>query len=148
MNLQEALQDAGFQDNHSPICPYCFQPSKLVTGLDIYPHRKDLSYLSFWQCKPCNAYVGCHKNSEAIPLGTPANKELRALRSQLHEAFDPIWQFTPMKRSKAYFWLAQRLNIDFSDCHIAMFDIHTCHKAMDVVKAKNYKLLIEEWECK
>lgn len=36
----------------------------LVTGAGIYPHRPDLKALPFWQCKACNAFVGCHHKTK------------------------------------------------------------------------------------
>lgn len=42
-------------------CDYCGNDAMLVSGRAIYPHRPDLFRLNFWQCAPCDAYVGCHK---------------------------------------------------------------------------------------
>jgi len=39
-----------------------------------------------WLCKPCDAYVGCHNNTER-PLGTLANKELRTARKETKAKF-------------------------------------------------------------
>lgn len=109
----------------TPICPYCKEFSAKATGKDIYPHRNDLAELSFYSCKYCDAYVGCHKGTDK-PLGRLANKELRKAKKAAHRAFDPLWRFGDMKRREAYKWLAETLNIDVSDCHIGMFDIEAC----------------------
>lgn len=62
-----------------PLCPYCNQDSKLVTGAKIYPHLPHLHARWFYQCAPCAAYVGCHPDS-TLPLGRLANAELRRAR--------------------------------------------------------------------
>ena len=111
--------------NLTPICPYCKQFSKAVTGKEIYPHRKDLFSLNFYSCADCDSYVGTHKGTNK-PLGRLANKELRKAKSAAHWAFDPLWKFGDMKRKEAYKWLAETLNIAPSDCHIGMFNVEMC----------------------
>lgn len=74
------------------ICSYCNKPAELVTGKEIYPHRPDLYPKKFWRCRPCTAYVGCHKPNAGYgdgtrPLGRLANAELRAAKSAAHAAF-------------------------------------------------------------
>lgn len=116
-------------------CPYCDKPAILVTGKEIYPHREDLYDKKFWSCEPCDAYVGCHKNSRKhAPLGRLASKNLRQLKSIAHSHFDPIWRGREMSRSNAYQYLADRLGIDKRDCHIGMFDENTCRKVIQIMK--------------
>lgn len=113
-------------------CPYCGEAAQLVTGKAIYPHRPDLYQLRFWQCEPCDAYVGCHKPNARMgfdgtqPLGRLANAELRKAKSLAHEAFDPLWQDGYMSRKQAYAWLSYQLAIDTKDCHIGEFDVVRC----------------------
>ena len=114
-------------------CPYCEARAKLVTGKEIYPHRPDLYQLNFYQCKPCDAYVGCHKNGDGKqPLGRLANAELRKAKSEAHAMFDSIWRDKYMKRGSAYAWLADMLEIDPKDCHIGMFDVAMCNRVVEV----------------
>ena len=124
-----------------PICPYCFAPAEQVTGKDIYPHRHDLKLVAFWQCKPCDAYVGCHKDTNK-PLGRLADKELRGWKQETHRAFDPIWQMGDTPRTKAYEWLAEQLNIPYGECHIGNFDIETCRAAIKT--CKQYKVSLSQ----
>lgn len=115
------------------LCPYCEKEAKLVYGTKIYPHRPDLFYDNFWQCEPCGAHVGCHKNTEN-PLGTLANDFLRLKRSQAHRAFDTLWQDRHFKnRSAAYQWLASKLDISKDKCHIGMFDRYQCDAVIEAV---------------
>ena len=124
------------------ICPYCGKPAKLVTGKEIYSHRLDLYSLKFWQCAPCDAYVGCHRSHHGTtPLGRLANAELRAAKSAAHRAFDPIWKYRYMNRSNAYSWLANKLSIPAKDCHIGMFDVADCEK---VVKVAQEYMVVKE----
>lgn len=113
----------------TPICNYCGNFSKKVTGKDIYPHRKDLYKKIIYSCSNCNAYVGCHGDSDK-PLGRLANPELRKAKSAAHRAFDPLWKEKHMKRKEAYKWLAEVLGINGKDCHIGMFDVETCKKVI------------------
>ena len=121
-------------------CPYCGDPTQLVTGAKIYPHRTDLVKLRFWLCEPCGAYVGCHKknreygNDGTVPLGRLANADLRRAKSRVHKAFDPMWKRNGGNRKEAYAWLAGRLNIPASECHIGMFDLPTCDRAVSACK--------------
>lgn len=122
-------------------CTYCNKPARLVTGKEIYPRRPDLFSLSFWQCKPCDAYVGCHKAGNGYgdgtrPLGILANKELRALKLLVHRNFDMLWQGGAMKRNEAYAWLAGQLNIPVNQCHVGMFTVDLCKKAAEVANKK------------
>lgn len=123
----------------TPKCLYCGRFSKRVTGKVIYPHRPDLHNLTFYQCAPCDAYVGCHKGGDGRkPLGRLANADLRAAKSAAHRAFDPMWRddSTFEKRHHAYAWLAGELGIGLGDCHIGMFDLEQCQKV--VALCENY----------
>jgi hypothetical protein len=133
------------------ICPYCNNPAKLITGKDLYPHRPDLFMRKFWQCKPCDAYCGCHKPNKKMgfdgtqPLGRLADKTLRHAKTVAHSVFDPLWQegSTARKfetRKQAYQWLATSMCIAVDDCHIGSFDLEQCWKVSFL--CKNPKNLI------
>lgn len=118
----------------APICPYCSEPARLVTGAAIYRNRPDLNNLKFWQCQPCDAYVGCHKNGDGTnPLGRLANAQLRMWKSNAHAVFDPFWKNSGRgRRSVMYAKLARELGIEINDCHIGMFDIDTCKRVVHI----------------
>lgn len=117
-------------------CPYCGNPAKLITGKTVYPHRKDLYSLQFWNCNPCGARVGVHKGT-TNPLGRLAKPELRTLKTKAHAAFDPLWRDGDMKRKEAYRWLADKLEIEYKACHIGMFDIDMCKQVIDLCNKEN-----------
>lgn len=120
-------------------CPYCGEPAPLVTGAEVYPHRRDLRKKKFWKCTPCAAWVGCHPKSNE-PLGRLANYELRGARKRAHDAFDPLWKGyganREMTRESAYTWLSCRLRLPRSKCHIGMFDVLTCRKVLAVCRLR------------
>ncbi len=118
-------------------CDYCGNQAELVTGKLLYPHRPDLYEVRAWRCVPCKASVGCHKNSkDHAPLGRLANQELKRLKMDAHAAFDPLWKSGGMKRKQAYGYLADKLGIQFSLCHIGMFNEEMCRKVIQICEAK------------
>lgn len=115
------------------VCPYCQQPAKLVTGLDIYPHRIDLRSYKFWHCEPCDAYVGCNRRiNGTTPLGRLANKELRLAKIRAHAAFDPLWKSGKMQRGAAYTWLSKQMNLSIEKTHIGMFNLEQCREVVRI----------------
>jgi hypothetical protein len=144
-------------------CDYCKQPAKLITGLELYPHRDDLAGLSFWKCEPCAAWVGCHKagarvhlghasvtSDGTLPLGRLANAELRAAKSRAHAAFDRCWKsyavwqrhpafddaakYPAARRRLLYGWLAKQMKLPPHECHIGMFTEAQCDQVVSVVE--------------
>lgn len=131
----------------SPLCPYCGAWSERVGGDVIYPHRPDLYEKTFYLCRPCWAYVGCHPGTDK-PLGRLADAELRKWKSRVHAEFDPIWQARwerkaaedpkykkAMARGGRYKALADLLGIPREDCHIGMFDVDTCKRAVEICES-------------
>lgn len=120
------------------VCPYCDRSAVLVDDAEVY----QMSYGGkVWLCRPCNAWVGCHRNSPRhAALGRLADKDLRQLKIQAHALFDPIWEAAMRHRKwgktrarrAAYEWLAGEMGIYITDCHIGMFDEQQCRRAIDV----------------
>jgi hypothetical protein len=123
----------------APKCPYCGQPSKLVSGSAVYPRRPDLAAKPVWACFTCDAWVGYHPGG-TMPLGRLADKALREAKMRAHAAFDPLWRERMRRdgmgkgraRAKAYAWLAKELNVPAEHCHIGMFDVALCCRVVDV----------------
>lgn len=113
------------------VCDYCGRPAEKTLGRAIYPHRADLYSKVFYRCRPCDAYVGCHKDGK--PLGRLANRELRRWKSEAHAVFDPLWKSGNMDRHRAYAWLAEKLGLPREKTHIGMFDIDMCKKVIEVM---------------
>lgn len=111
----------------TPTCPYCSKKSVYIQSKMIY------------RCDPCDAQVGIHKHNHQ-PLGSLANAELRMARKNAHAHFDPLWQRKMAKesisstqaRKKAYKWLAEQMGLTVDDCHIGIFDVEQCKKAVEI----------------
>ena len=109
-------------------CPYCGAPTKLVDDTEIYGR----SYgTSCYVCKPCGAWVGCHKGTDKA-LGRIANKELRELKRQAHESFDLLWKEGCLPRAAAYEVLSAAFGLPTEQTHIGMFDEDMCRKVISL----------------
>lgn len=124
------------------ICQYCNNQAKLVKGNVIYNSAfKTIGDKWFWYCKPCVAWVGCHPDTDK-PLGTLAKSRLRMLRHEAHEYFDRLWKDHNHTRNEAYTWLADTLEIEKPNCHIALFNERQCIKTINLAR-KELKLLCQ-----
>lgn len=124
----------------APVCPYCTRAAVLVDSAEVYQR----SYGMIWLCRPCQAWVGCHRNSRrCVPLGRLANAELRKLKVAAHTAFDVLWQIKMRRdrvtknpaREAAYTWLAEQMQLDGKACHIGKFDEAQCRRVVDICRA-------------
>ena len=133
-------------DGYTVLCtghiyPYCGGKTEYIDSSYVYGKNYGMIYI----CKPCDAYVGVHKETDKA-LGRLANKELREAKKQAHYYFDQIaktslinkiwnkWIPNISNRNKAYKWLAIQLNMDEEFCHIGMMDIEQCNKVVEVCK--------------
>lgn len=124
------------------LCDYCDTPATFCASSEHVYHGRN--YGPIWHCASCDAWVGCHKgNGGTRPLGGLANAELRNARRQAHVAFDPVWQkLMPTNgcskakaRGNVYVWLADKLGIDPTVCHIGMFDIDLCARTVETANS-------------
>lgn len=115
-----------------PKCIECGEMGLLVSGSMVYPHRPDLYGLNFYRC-PCGAFVGCHPKGMR-PLGYPAGPETRKARTQAHKIFDQLWRNGFMQRRDAYRWLANKMNMEYDDCHFGMMTKEQAEKAIYIVE--------------
>lgn len=114
-------------------CDYCGGRAEFVDSSIIYGESYGMIYL----CRKCNAYVGVHKGTDR-PLGRLANAELRHWKKAAHNAFDPLWKYGNFRgrRTAAYRWLSERLNLPIEKTHIGMFDIDLCKKTVQICLAE------------
>lgn len=124
------------------VCPYCGESAKLVKGVVIYPHQPEYAAKNFWQCAPCDAYVGCHMPSrwtqfqQDVPLGRLANSPLRRAKMAAHKAFDPLWKNGDLTRVEAYKWLSTQMGTSYEQTHIGLFDEAQCAKVVAIMRYK------------
>lgn len=117
-------------------CPYCGGPAELVDSARVYNGR---SFGMIWDCRPCDAYVGVHRNSKNFaPKGRLANKELRAWKVKAHAAFDPLWQGPGgMSRRDAYAHMQKIMGMTKNQAHIGKFDVGECQRLVALLKPTN-----------
>jgi hypothetical protein len=130
LDVRPSNHDADLQ----PVCVECGNLGELVTGKEIYPHRRDLHAKGFFLCR-CGAYCGCHPNTDR-PLGFPCGPETRRARSAAHAAFDPLWKAGGWRRWQAYQWLAKKMNMDAHDCHIGMMTADQARQVVEIVNTQ------------
>lgn len=110
------------------ICPFCNKPAKWVENKAIYGRNYGKSYMVWW-CRPCDAYVGCHNNSQR-PLGTMANFKTRKFRKMAHAVFDPIWKNKGRKNSRDLTY--SRISKVFGyQVHIGESNVEQCEKIIE-----------------
>lgn len=114
-------------------CSYCGNTVTETTGETIYPQRDDLKHLKFLHCVQCDAYCRIIKGK---PYGTMADAELRSARSATHRVFDILWKSRNISRTRAYFWLAEAMELPIQDCHIRLFTLEQCLKATELAREK------------
>lgn len=114
------------------VCNYCGNPAELVDSAQVYNGR---SYGMMWVCWPCDARVGCHKNSrDFAPLGTLADAETRSWRGKAHAVFDPLWKGKhPIDRKDAYRKLQEIMGMTEKQAHISRFDVAACQKLISAL---------------
>lgn len=127
-----------------PVCPYCGKTAILVDGAALYPTHTRLHEQKFWACIPCQAWVGCHKNSRHhAPLGRLADAKLRRAKINCHAVFDSLWRAEVKvsgcsigdARGSGYKWLAEQMGIDRRECHIGMFSLERAEQAIKICAA-------------
>lgn len=120
------------------ICPNCSSAVELVSNRVIYG-REFGEWPWAYRCVDdvCDSHVGLHPFT-GIPLGTLANAATRAARMRAKAAFNPLWHDGgQLTRSAAYAWLARQLGIvDVTTCHIGWFDIATCDRVVEAIRAR------------
>ncbi len=84
--------------------------------------------------------LGCGSRSKANAQGDPmyplADYETRRLRIDTYYYFDQLWRGAAFTRTKAYAWLATELELRSEQCHIRMFDVTTCQRAIALCKER------------
>ena len=117
-------------DNIEFNCPFCEDRVVKTTNDKIY--GKMYGNGMCYKCVSCDAYVGCHDDGK--PLGTPANKELRALRKKCHDTLDPLWKSGQMSRNEVYTILSIKMNKDKNQTHVALFNEEDCYSCLKILK--------------
>jgi hypothetical protein len=69
-------------------------------------------------------------------LGRIADNDLRSLKHQSHQVFDPLWKNkTFFKHQKqAYAWLSKKMNTPIEYTHFGMFTMAQCQEAISHIE--------------
>lgn len=117
----------------------CDVDARLTSGVEIYPHRKDLASLRFYKCDACGNYVGCHRNrkSDAIPLGIIPTEEIRKARVAIHAILDPLWKRRLVSRNQLYATLSEYIGKQYHTAEIrTMEEAELILRAVKRIEAK------------
>jgi len=112
-------------------CQYCNGKAILKDSAIVYGR----SYGNLFICEnfpTCDTYVGVHRDRDE-PLGTLANRELREWRKRSKNLFKPLWQLKTMKRTAAYEWLGQWMQLSKDDVHFGKFSLEQCKQAYQIM---------------
>lgn len=132
--------------NEGAICPYCLKVTKCVDSSEIYGKRAQYGWMYY--CKPCGAYVGCHKGSKKA-LGRLADHPLREAKKEAHHYFDGLWKHKMNKgftkneaRTQAYDWLSCQMELKKEETHIGMFDVDQCKRVVEICRPYYLKIYV------
>ena len=116
--------------NTAPRCPYCSSYSVLRSADGIY-RCNDKNTRLYVCCRypACDSYVRVHPGTK-IPVGTMANRELRALRNEAHRNFDQLYKLRLMSKEDAYQWLASILSAPLGLAHIGYLGEYYCKQVI------------------
>lgn len=120
------------------VCPYCSSPVALVENSVIYRGKTFGDWPYAYHCKPCDAYVGLHPDTD-IPLGTLADKSLREDRKWAKSLFHVLMDNWGWNRTEMYEWLAGEMKIPVGECHFGWFNNESCLKACYAINNANSK---------
>jgi hypothetical protein len=115
-------------------CPYCNCRTEIVTAQDIYGDETSYSGM-FYRCMVNrDHYVGTYRDG-ITSFGRIADRELRTLKMESHEALDSLWKSESDTRvfdtrSRAYKWLSKKMGLAEEHTHIGMFDAVQCREAI------------------
>jgi hypothetical protein len=142
------MDEINFKILNGLICQYCECGTKLVAGDEVYanwmketPRPKFLDKKYYVCIKNNDHYVGTYSDN-ITSLGRVADIELRKLKNEGHNTFDPLWkEKTHFKsQTKAYKWLSEKMNLPLEHTHFGMFTVEQCILAIEYCKnLKNIK---------
>ena len=118
----------------APRCPYCGSHSVLRSADGIYRNNDKNTMLYVCSRYPvCDSYVRVHPGTK-IPMGTMADRQLRALRNEAHRNFDQLHKKGLMSKEEAYHWLASILAAPLGQAHIGYLGEYYCRQVIEASK--------------
>lgn len=115
-------------------CPYCGASVVYRSADGIYQNNDKGAMLYVCSHYPaCDAYVRVHAGTK-LPVGSMANRELRALRRTAHFYFDQMYQRGLMTKQEAYQWMANLIGAPLSQAHIGYLREYYCTQVIEESK--------------
>lgn len=112
-------------------CPYCGSRVIYRSADGIYRDNSRNTMLYVCSHYPkCDVYVRTHTGTN-IPVGTMADRKLRALRKEAHYYFDQLHKSGCMTRTSAYQWLADFIGAPVSEAHIGYLGEYYCRQIIE-----------------
>lgn len=112
-------------------CPYCGSPVALRSVGGIYKENNRGTMLYVCARYPeCDAYVRVQPGTN-IPLGSLADRDLRALRNQAHRYFNQLYLSGLMTKENAYAWLSDQISAPRKEAHIGHLGEYYCKLVID-----------------
>ncbi len=115
-------------------CFYCRKACEYIDSIEVYQQPWGMIFI----CRPCKAWVNCHNNTDQA-FGFVAKKDLRDIRHNAHQIFDPLWQkkiefgyARKFAQAAGRKWLSKELGISIVECHIGMFTSEQCQKVIEL----------------
>lgn len=115
-------------------CPYCGSHTIYRSADGIYQDNSRGTMLYVCARYPaCDSYVRTHAGTK-IPVGSMANRELRALRNTAHHYFDQLYKTGLMSKQDSYQWLADVIAAPLSQAHIGYLSEYYCKVVIEQCK--------------
>lgn len=157
-----ALNHPKYEDNKWNVECYC--------GTKMYLYRTKTDYLIYnhciacncdfdikvypvgtliWLCSNCPLTHDAHQNNanydgmeilQGQPTGIPCSANCKNLRLSIHQMFNNIQTTKKITKNQTYQLLAKLLGIPKKSTHMALFDIPTCLKAIELLHNQTFLL--------
>ena len=121
-------------------CPICGAPVKYRSADGVFRTSGRFIFACSEYENGCDTYIIA--NPDGTPAGTMADRKTRRMRQEAHYYLNQLYTYKDMTKSETYEWLAEKLQIPKSKCHIRYFDTALCQKVIEVSKTylgKNYR---------
>lgn len=115
-------------------CPYCGKPMLLKPEAEVHKKYNDGKMVYVCAGYPeCDTYImGVLFKNEWILKGIPGNALVRSRRIEAHHYFNYLADLGIFSSRKAsYEWLAAKLDINVSSCHMSNFSTYQCEKTIE-----------------
>ena len=118
-------------------CPYCGSRAYLRPASMVHGDHTDDAGAKLYVCArypACDAYVAAHSDT-LLPMGTPADRNLRRKRMEAHSELNRLIDSSLMTRKQAYRWIQVQLGLPEPEAHIAKFSELRCQKVIELCRA-------------